>query len=74
MRCKCHGILRSRTSPDTGIEPIKQWIPADDDEPSYHWQDTLHSNALHWKPKEVPLGEGRIFVLDAIESGKFKQP
>ena len=38
--------------------------PADDDEPSFHWQDTHHSNESSWKPKEVPLDEDRILVLD----------
>jgi hypothetical protein len=51
------------------IEPpwqaIKQWIPADDDEISFHWQDTHHSNESCWKPREVPLDEDRILVLDA---------
>ena len=50
------------------IEPpwqaIKQWIPADDDEPSFHWQDTHHSNESQWKPREVPLDDDRILVLD----------
>ena len=50
------------------IEPpwqaIKQWIPTDDDEPSFHWQDTHHSNESQWKPREVPLDDDRILVLD----------
>jgi hypothetical protein len=50
------------------IEPpwqaIKQWIPADSDEISFHWQDTHHSNESPWKPREVPLDEDRILVLD----------
>ena len=51
------------------IEPpwqaIKQWIPADDNEPSFHWQDAHHSNESTWKPREIPLGDDRILVLDA---------
>jgi hypothetical protein len=57
------------------IEPpwqaIKQWIPADDDDhvavagvgdPGW---DAHHRNESPWKPKEVPLGDDRILVLDA---------
>ena len=51
------------------IEPpwqaIKQWISADDDEPSFHWQDAHHSNESSWKPREIPLDDGRILILDA---------
>jgi hypothetical protein len=51
------------------IEPpwqaIKQWIPADDDEISFRWKDALQSNESRWKPKEVPLDDDRILVLDA---------
>ncbi len=51
------------------IEPpwqaIKQWIPADADEPAFRWQDTHQSNECAWKPKEVPLGDDRVLVLDA---------
>ena len=51
------------------IEPpwqaIRQWIPADDDEPVFEWFDAHQSNESTWKPKEVPLDDGRILVLDA---------
>ena len=51
------------------IEPpwqaIKAWIPADDDEPGLQWLDTQHSNESPWRPREVPLGDDRILVLDA---------
>jgi hypothetical protein len=46
-------------------QAIKQWIPADDDEASFHWQGANHSNESSWRPKEVPLGDDRILVLDA---------
>jgi hypothetical protein len=39
--------------------------PADDDESSFHWQDAHHSNESRWKPREVPLRDDRILVLDA---------
>ena len=29
------------------------------------WQDMHHSNGSTWKPKEVPLGDDRVLVLDA---------
>lgn len=44
---------------------MKQWIPADDDEPAFRRQDTHQSNEYPWKPKEVLLDEDRILVLDA---------
>jgi hypothetical protein len=51
------------------IEPpwqaIKQRLPADDDEISFHWQDAHQRNESPWKPEEVPLDDGRILVLDA---------
>ena len=57
------------------IEPpwqaIKQWFPADDDDlVAVAWVgdlgwDAHHSNESRWKPREVPLDEGRILVLDA---------
>lgn len=51
------------------IEPpwqtIKQWIPADDDAISFRWKDAHQSNESRWKPKEVPLDDDRILVLDA---------
>jgi hypothetical protein len=50
------------------IEPpwqaIKQWIPADDDEISFRWKDALQSNESRWKPKEVPLDDGRTIILE----------
>jgi|GEM_PF-2694844 len=40
------------------IEPpwqaIKQWIPADDDDLSFHLWDTRHSNESPWKPNSPP--------------------
>lgn len=47
------------------FEPIKQWNPADDDVPGFHWQDIHHSNASAWKPREGPLGDDRILILGA---------
>jgi hypothetical protein len=32
---------------------------------SVHWHETHHSNESPWKPKEVPLNDERILVLDA---------
>jgi hypothetical protein len=48
-------------------DPVAQhaWIPADDDEPSFHWQDAHHSIESPWKPREVPLDDDRILALDA---------
>jgi hypothetical protein len=67
--------IRTRTpasSADKSAEPIepswqaiKQWIPAADDQPSFHWQDTHHSKESSWKPMEVALGDDRIRALDA---------
>ncbi|MFZ4766916.1 MAG: hypothetical protein ACOYMN_18340 [Roseimicrobium sp.] len=34
-------------------------------EPNFHCQDTHHSNESRWKPKEIPLGDGRTIVLNA---------
>jgi hypothetical protein len=49
------------------IEPpwhvIKQWIP--DDAISFHCQDIHISNESRWKPRQLPLGDDRILVLDA---------
>ncbi len=46
-------------------QAIRQWIPADDDEPVFEWFDAHQSNESTWKPKEVPLDDERILVLDA---------
>jgi hypothetical protein len=46
-------------------QAIEQWIPADDDEARFHWQDMHHSNESHWKPRGVLLNEDRILVMDA---------
>jgi hypothetical protein len=49
----------------------REWISADDDDPvavagvgEPGWT-AHHSNESSWKPKEVPLGDDRILVLDA---------
>ena len=51
------------------IEPpwqaIRQWIPADDDEPVFERFDTHLSNESTWKPAQIPLDDDRILVLDA---------
>ncbi len=44
-------------------------VPADDDEPSFQWQDTHHSNESPWKLREVPPGDDRILDRKPIEPG-----
>jgi hypothetical protein len=44
---------------------IKRGIPADDDEITRDWQDAHRRKESRWKPKEVPLGDDRLLVLDA---------
>lgn len=63
-------------SPLLRIEPprqaIKQWIPADADEISFHRQDAHHSNESSRKPREVPLDDRRILILDADQSNPLR--
>jgi hypothetical protein len=46
-------------------QALNQWIPTDDDDPSLHLQDTHRSSESSRKPKEIPLRDDRILVLDA---------
>ena len=34
------------------------------DEISFRWKDALQSNESRWKPKEVPLDDGRTIILE----------
>ena len=35
-----------------------------EDEISFRWKDALQSNESRWKPKEVPLDDGRTIILE----------
>ncbi len=70
LSAPCEEVDPSRLQPTVSSLPlpwqaIRQWIPADDDEPVFEWFDAHQSNESTWKPAEVPLYDGRILVLDA---------
>jgi hypothetical protein len=65
------GVCPSIAFIESPWQAIKQWIPADDDDlvPVARGNDpdwsAHHSNESPWKPKEVPLDDDRILVLEA---------